>query len=154
MMTLTIKADPLESPAIAALLQTHLDYAASFTPAESGHALDLEALKQPGISFWSAWLEGELAGCIALKEIDPAHGEIKSMHVLTRFRGQGIGKALVEHLMETARRRGYQRLSLETGANEGFAASRALYESCGFAPCPPFGEYLSDAFSYCMTRTL
>lgn len=153
-MTYSIQIDDLSGPDIARLLQAHLDFAAAHTPAGSGHALDLEALKRPDMTFWSARDGTAVLGCIALKELDATHGEIKSMHTASRCRGRGVAKALLSHLVEEARRRGYSRLSLETGQSEGFRPSRALYESFGFARCAPFGDYVSDSFSYCMRKEL
>ena len=106
------------------------------------------------LSYFIARIGGEAAGCAAFKEIAPGHGELKTLHVAPAHRGRGIGLRLIIKLEEAARQRGLIRLSLETGRSEGFAASRRLYQRCGFASCPPFGVYADDPFSYCMTKSL
>ncbi|MGJ3260896.1 MAG: GNAT family N-acetyltransferase [Rhodospirillales bacterium] len=149
-----IRIDDLRGPEIARLLETHLDHMRAISPPESVHALDLDKLRQPDITFWTVWRGGELVGCGALRELDPKHGEIKSMHTLSAARGLGIGRRMVEHILMTARERGYTCLSLETGATEDFVAARTLYASFGFVPCPPFGDYFEDPFSAHMTLEL
>lgn len=146
-------ADPGD-PALHALLRAHLEHAAAHTPAGSGHALDVAGLRHPDLTLWAARDGETIVGCVALRQLEPGHGEIKSMHTAAAMRGRGIARALVTELIGEARRRGYTRLSLETGRSEGFAASRALYAAFGFEPCPPFGDYVGDDFSYCMTRGL
>ena len=154
-MGFLIREDDLRGPEIAELLQAHLDFAAAHSPRESIHALDLERLRAPGIIFWSVWLDGELAGCGALRELSPEHGEIKSMHTAARHRGKGVGARIVAHILEEARARGYRRVSLETGTAEAFAPARALYSRFGFTVCPAFGSYRSDdPHSLCMTLAL
>ena len=153
-MDLEIRKDDLQGPEIAALLQRHLDHAAKHSPRESIHALDLDRLRAPGITFWSAWADGALLGCAALRELAADHGEIKSMHTAAEHRGKGVAARLVAHLLDEARARGYRRVSLETGTMEGFAAARALYARFGFCPCPPFGDYRVDPNSVCMTLEL
>jgi putative acetyltransferase len=153
-MDIRIRPDSLEGPEIAALLQRHLDHAAAHSPRESIHALDLERLRSPGITFWSAWAGDALLGCAALRELAPDHGEIKSMHTAAEHRGKGVAAALVAHLLDAGRARGYRRVSLETGTMDGFAAARALYARFGFRPCPPFGDYREDPNSVCMTLDL
>jgi putative acetyltransferase len=153
-MDVRIVPDDLRGPAIAALLERHLEHAARHSPRESIHALDLDALRAPGITFWSAWSGEELLGCAALRELAADHGEIKSMHTAAAHRGKGVGARLVAHLLAEARARGYRRVSLETGTMEGFAAARALYGRFGFRPCPPFGDYRVDPNSVCMTLEL
>lgn len=149
-----IRVDDLKGPEIAELLETHLAHMRAISPPESIHALDLDKLRQPDITFWTVWQGGELVGCGALRELEPGHGEIKSMHTRTAARGLGIGRRMVEHIFRVARERGYSRLSLETGATEDFIAARSLYASFGFAPCPPFAEYFEDPFSAHMTLEL
>ena len=100
------------------------------------------------------WKKGVLVGCVALKALSSTHGEIKSMHIASSARGVGIGGKLVEHTLSTARGRGYNRISLETGSTEPFAPARRLYERHGFRQCPPFADYIEDGFSMCMTREL
>jgi putative acetyltransferase len=144
--------DDLQGPEIRALLQEHLDSMKLYSPPESIHALDLEALRQPEITFWTVWENGELLGCGALKELDPQHGEIKSMRTSAHHRRRGVATALLAHILEEARRRGYQRLSLETGTHEAFAPARSLYAAFGFTPCEPFNGYHLDPYSVFMTR--
>lgn len=153
-MPLEIRIGDLEAPEVQALLRDHLDAVREHTPMESGHALDTDGLRAHGITFWCAWKGGALVGCGALKQIDPTHGEIKSMRTAEAHLRQGVASALVEYILLEARRRGYERVSLETGSNEAFAPARALYARHGFEPCAPFAEYASDPFSYCMTLRL
>lgn len=153
-MDLEIRPDPLLDPRVAALLQAHLDDMHRWSPPESVHALDLVRLRAPDITFWSAWRDGALLGCAALKELDAGHGEVKSMRTAPPFRGQGVASALLRRLMDEAGRRGYRRLSLETGTQPQFAPARALYRNYGFAPCGPFGSYGADPCSTFMTRLL
>jgi putative acetyltransferase len=153
-MRIAIREDDLRGEAIAGLLQSHLDFAAEHSPPESVHALNLAALRQPDITFWCAWDGDKLLGCVALKQLDPAHGEIKSMHTAPSARGRGVARKLLAHLMTAARKRGYRRLSLETGSMEAFAAARALYQSFGFGTSAPFGDYVLDPYSEFMTIAL
>jgi putative acetyltransferase len=153
-MTVTIRKDDLSGPEIEALLRAHLDHAARHSPPESIHALDLDRLRAPEITFWSAWSEGALLGCGALKELTPDHGEIKSMHTAEAHRGKGVAARLLAHILDEARARSYRRISLETGSMEGFAAARALYARFGFTICPPFAQYREDPYSVCMTLEL
>lgn len=153
-MNLQIVEDDLSGEAIAALLRLHLEEMHRWSPACSVHAMPIERLRAADVTFWSAWDGDVLAGCGALKEIDAGHGEIKSMRASPEYRGKGVGKAILLHLMDEARRRGYARLSLETGRPEEFLPARSLYDAHGFAECPPFGDYVSDDFSICMTRLL
>jgi putative acetyltransferase len=139
-----IRIDDLEGPEIRALLEEHLRHMHSLSPPESVHALDLGALKQPEVTFWTVWSApegGELMGCGALKQIGPTHGEVKSMRTPAAWRGRGVARAMLAHLIEHARARGLERLSLETGSEPGFAPARALYEAFGFTYCPAFEGY-------------
>ncbi len=149
-----IREDDLSGPEIVALLDAHLDLMRSNSPPESVHALDLDGLRAPGVTFWTVWDGETLLGGGALKELDPTHGEIKSMHTAAAARGKGVARRLLAHIVETGCRRGYRRLSLETGATEDFAAARGLYAGFGFTPCGPFGDYLPDPFSAFMTLEL
>lgn len=149
-----IRLDDLRGPEIAALLNIHLDFARAVSPPGSVHALDLEALRAPLISFWTAWDGDWLLGCGALKELDSTHGEIKSMHTARAARGRGVAAAILERIITEAQTRGYQRLSLETGVTEDFAPARTLYHRFGFNTCAPFADYFADPFSVCMTRAL
>lgn len=153
-MTIDIREDDLRGPEIAALLTAHLDTMAEHSPPESRHALNLDGLRAPDVTFWCVWDGPDLLGCGALKELDPAHGEIKSMHTASAQRGRGIGARMVEHIIAEARRRGYRRLSLETGSMAAFAPARNLYARYGFELCPPFGSYRLDPHSVFMTLAL
>ena len=148
------RRDDLSGEAIRALLRQHLDSAAQHSPPESVHALDIDGLRQPGVTFWTAWSEGELLGCCALKEIDAAHGEVKSMRTVDAHQGRGVGAQLLQHLLAEARTRGYRRLSLETGSADAFAPARRLYERHGFEYCEPFGDYQPDSWSRFMSLRL
>jgi putative acetyltransferase len=139
---------------VRALLDRHLVFANAHSPPEDVHALDLNGLLSPAVTFFSARGDGELLGVGALKELDQTHGEVKSMHTASEARGQGVGRALVEHLISLGRQRGYRRLSLETGSMEAFAPARALYLSAGFTPCGPFAAYCLSPNSTFMTLAL
>lgn len=153
-MPLTIRRDDLGGAAIRALLEEHLRHMRSVSPPESVHALDLAGLQRPEITLWAAWDGATLAGCGALKALDATHGEIKSMRAARAYRGRGVGKALLSHIITEARRRGYLRLSLESGTEESFAPAHKLYASHGFVACAPFAGYREDPNSIFMTRTL
>jgi putative acetyltransferase len=159
-----IHRDDLSDPRIAAFLEEHLADMRRVSPPESVHALDLDQLRQANILFFSAWDDvnaspgATLLGTGAIKLLDAAHGEIKSMRTHAARRGQGLAGQLLQHLMDQARARGLQRLSLETGsthcAQNFFGPARRLYERHGFAPCPPFPPYVDDPYSSFYTRTL
>ena len=149
-----IENDDLTRPAIHALLHEHLRNMHALSPPESVHALALEELRRPGITFWSAWDGDTLLGCGALKELDATHGEIKSMRTPAALRRRGAGRAILEHIIAVARARGYRRLSLETGSLAAFAPAQRLYASYGFVSCGPFGDYVEDGHSVFMTLHL
>jgi putative acetyltransferase len=149
-----IQIDDPARPDVFALLDEHLRNMHELSPPESVHALDVSRLKGPDITFWSVRQDGTLLGCGALKELEPGHGEIKSMRTPADRRRQGAGRAVLNHIMAEARRRGYRRLSLETGTAESFAAAHRLYESVGFVRCGPFGDYRLDPYSVFMTLEL
>jgi putative acetyltransferase len=153
-MALVIAVDDPRAPDVRALLTAHLAFARSLSPPEHVHALEVEGLLEPAVTFFSARGDGRLMGVGALKHLDDGHGELKSMHVAEGARGQGVGRALVAHLVSEARRRGYGRVSIETGTMDGFAPARALYVGAGFVSCEPFGAYTVDAYSVCMTLPL
>ena len=150
-MTIHIEIDDLSRPAIHALLEEHLRSMHSLGPPESVPALDLDQLRRPEITFWSAWEGGELLGCAALKALDSGHGEVKSMRTPETRRRTGAGRALLMHVIAVARERGYARLSLETGSVAAFEPAHRLYESAGFVRCGPFGDYMADPHSVFMT---
>jgi putative acetyltransferase len=136
------------------LLERHLAFAHEHTPIADVHALGIDGLLDPAISFFSFRRGGEVLGTGALKQLDTAHAEIKSMHTAAEVRGQGIGAAMLAHLLETARQRGVQRVSLETGSMAAFASARALYARAGFVECGPFGDYVPSPNSAFMTLAL
>jgi len=149
-----IEIDDLSRPAIHELLNEHLRSMYELSPPESVHALDLDKLRQPDITFWCAWDGAILLGCGALKELDRRHGEVKSMRTPAALRRQGAGRAILAHIIEVARSRAYERLSLETGSMEAFRPAQQLYESFGFTYCEPFGDYKPDPNSAFMTLRL
>lgn len=149
-----IRVDDLTGPEIHALLQEHLDSMKLYSPPESIHALDLDALRQPAITFWTVWEGDDLLGCGALKALDDQHGEIKSMRTANQHRRKGVARAVLAHMIDEARRRGYRRLSLETGSHPAFEPARRLYASFGFAYCEPFADYRLDPYSVFMTMVL
>jgi putative acetyltransferase len=151
---LEIRAGGLEHPAVIALLREHLQSMHLHSPPESIHALDLDALRTPQISFWSAWQGEELLGCGAIKQLDRTHGEIKSMRTSSRHLRKGVASLLMRHLLDQARRRAYRRLSLETGSMAAFASARSLYAGFGFEACGPFADYVDDPNSVFMTLRL
>lgn len=149
-----IKVDDLQHPAVHALLNEHLQNMHELSPPESVHALNLEKLRVPEITFWTVWENDLLLGCGALKELDQKHGEIKSMRTPLTHRRKGAGRAILSHIIEVAKARSYDRISLETGSAEAFDPARKLYESSGFTYCGPFGEYIEDPNSIFMTLRL
>ena len=149
-----IRVDDLRGSEVAELLREHLESMHRFSPPESVHALDLEALRRPDITFWTAWRDGDLAGCAALRELEAGHGEIKSMRTARAHLRSGVASALLRHVLTEARRRAYRQVSLETGSGEAFLPARELYRSFGFVPCAPFGDYVDDAFSVFLTLRL
>ena len=151
---MNIKIDDLQGPEIHELLREHLQSMAPHSPPESRHALDIEGLRKPEITFWTVWENNELLGCGALKELDPQHAEIKSMRTASPHLRKGVARNLLGHIIEEARRRGYSRLSLETGSMEAFEPARKLYASLGFTYCEPFADYIEDPYSVFMTREL
>ena len=149
-----IKIDDLSGPEIRELLQEHLASMRLHSPPESVHALPIEGLRKPEITFWTVWGNGELLGCGALKELDAQHGEIKSMRTASRHLKKGVARTLLRHIIGEAARRGYRRLSLETGSMEAFEPARQLYARSGFTFCGPFADYVEDPNSVCMTKEL
>ena len=149
-----IRVDDLRGPEIAALLEEHIREMRATSPPKSKHALDLAGLRAPEITFWTIWEEGMLAGCGALKELDAEHGEIKSMRTASGFRRRGVAALLLHHILGEARRRGYGRISLETGSMPPFAPARLLYRRFGFEVCGPFAGHKLDPNSGFMTKKL
>lgn len=155
MKDLKIKIDDLSGPEIRELLAEHLRSLTEVTPVKSSrHALNLEELRKPGITFWSVWDGRTVVGCGALKDLGDGHGEIKSMRTAAAHLRKGIASMVLQHLISEAKRRGYRRLSLETGARHYFKPAHALYRKFGFVECQPFGSYVLDANSLFMTKEL
>ncbi|KAA8884662.1 GNAT family N-acetyltransferase [Nocardia colli] len=151
---LRIVVDDLSGPEIAVLLTEHVAELARHSPADSMHALDLDALRRPEITFWSGWDGDTLAGCAALKRLDNEHAEIKSMRTAATHKRRGVASILLRHLLTEAKARGYRRMSLETGTPEFFIPAQKLYAAHGFEFCEPFGDYAPDPYSHFMTRPL
>lgn len=154
MPSLSFRVDDLSGEAVRALVARHLRGMHEHSPPESVHALDLSALQVPEVTFWSVWSGDALAGMGALKQLDAARGEIKSMRVADEFLGQGVGRAILDHLVADARARGLTSLWLETGSSPAFTPALSLYERAGFVRCGPFDGYVEDPFSIFMTRSL
>lgn len=149
-----IRVDDLSGPQIVSLLDEHLRCMALASPPESRHALNLDGLRQPGITFWTIWNGSELAGCGALKELNAMHGEIKSMRTAYAFQRKGVASQMLRHIIDEAKRRGYRRLSLETGSMSYFDPARRFYAKFGFQSCGPFASYTEDPNSVFLTKTL
>ena len=150
-----IRDGGLDLPAVQAMLAAHLQKLRANSPAGSVHALDLTGLRGPGIDFWTAWQGDTLMGCGALKTLDPAQGEIKSMRTAPEHLRSGVGAAIVGHIIGVARGRDMKRLSLETGTGPAFDAAHSLYRRFGFTDCAAFGDYpANDPFSRFMSRVL
>ena len=149
-----VESGGLERDDVHALLAEHLADMFATSPAESVHALDLGALRHEAISFFTVREDGRLLGCGALKDLGDGHGEIKSMRTTAVARCRGVATTMLQHLMETARTRGFERLSLETGSEPYFAAARRLYVRHGFAECEPFADYVPDPNSVFLTRVV
>jgi putative acetyltransferase len=151
---LEFRVDDLEGEAIRDLIARHLRGMHEHSPPGSVHAFELSGLRDPALTFWSAWTGDTLAGMGALKQLDAARGEIKSMRVADALLGTGVGRAILDHIVAEARRRGLTSLWLETGSGPAFAPALGLYERAGFVRCGPFEGYAEDPFSVFMTRSL
>ena len=149
-----IKVDDLTGPEVAELLREHLQTMALHSPPESIHALDLEGLRKPEITFWSVWEGAELIGCGALKELDAQHAELKSMRTASLHLRKGVATRLLQYILDEAKRRCYRRISLETGSAAAFEPARKLYANFGFTYCAPFADYVEDPYSVFMTKGL
>ena len=146
--------DDLQGKAVAKLLDEHLEWSAMLSPPESTHALNLQDLRGDTVTVWTAWEDQELLGCGALQILASDHAEVKSMRTAREHRGKGVASALLVHIIDVARQRGYRRLSLETGSAAEFAAAHALYQKHGFSFCEPFADYKLDPYSCFMTRAV
>lgn len=149
-----IKIDDLKGKAVARLLQEHHQDMLNHSPPESVHALDIEKLRSPDIIFWTGWIDGELAGCAALKQLNTEHSEIKSMRTSTTHLRQGVANKLLQHLITEAKNKGYKKISLETGSMVAFSPAKELYKKFGFRECEPFADYQEDPYSVFMTMVL
>jgi putative acetyltransferase len=149
-----IEIDDLKRPQVLALLEEHLRNMYELSPPEHVFAFDANKLKAPGVSFWTAWEDGQLLGCAALKELSSTEGEIKSMRTPSAWRRRGAGRALLNHIIEVARSRAYRVLYLETGIHAAFSPAQTLYRSAGFALCGPFGSYRENGNSVFMSLSL
>jgi putative acetyltransferase len=149
-----ISTDDPRAPDVRALLGRHLTFARQHTPPEDVHALEVDALVDPAVTFYSFRRNGELLAVGALKRLDAHHAELKSMHTAEAARRQGVGAAMLDHLVAVARARGFHRLSLETGTMDAFAAARSLYANRGFRRCDPYGDYVASPNSICMSMML
>jgi putative acetyltransferase len=136
------------------LVARHLRFTAAASPPEFAFALDHGGLREPDVTLFGLWLGEELVAVGGLKHLDDAHVELKSMHTAEEARGRGLGRRMLDHLLATARARGYERVSLETGSTDEFAAARALYASAGFAPCAPFAGYRASDWNTFMSLDL
>jgi putative acetyltransferase len=153
-LSIAFRVDDLSGVATQALVARHLRGMHENSPPESVHALDLSKLKQPGVIFWSAWVGDEIVGMGALKQLDARRGEIKSMRVSDAWLGKGVGRAMLDHIVEQARAMGLASLWLETGSGDAFAPALRLYETAGFIRCGPLDGYVEDPFSVFMTRRI
>ena len=153
-MTVSIFPADLDDPRVATLLAEHLAEMEPTAPPESRHALTIEQFRMPGVRLWVAEASSVLVGSVALKELEPGHLELKTMRVSPSVRGQGVGRLLLDHALDAARRSGATRVSLETGVDRAFDAARVLYTRAGFTPCPPFGAYSPDRHSMFLTLAL
>lgn len=149
-----IRIDDLASTAVHALLNEHLHNMHELSPPGSVHALDLDKLRNPKITFWTAWDGCTLMGCGALRELDSTHGKIKSMRTPTALRRRGAGRLILSHIIAVAKSCSYERLSLETGSMNAFKPAQQLYEKFGFSRCGPFGDYVEDPYSVFMVLRL
>jgi putative acetyltransferase len=152
--SIEVKIDDLSSPQVQHLIAQHLAGMHSNSPAEHVHALALEGLKAPGMTFWSAWLNGELCGCGALKSLGDGAGEVKSMRTHHSFLRRGVAQAVLDEILSVACERGYSHLYLETGTGDAFDAAHALYLRSGFVWCGPFANYTANDFSVFMVKAL
>ena len=153
-MDLQIIEDDLSGEAIRALVALHLSGMHAHSPACKIHALPVEKLRQPGVTFYSAWVADDLAGMGAIRELDAGHGELKSMRVAPKWLGKGVGEAVLVHLLDESQKRGYSRVSLETGQGPAFEPALGLYRKYGFINCEAFADYVLDDFSQCMTLAI
>jgi putative acetyltransferase len=149
-----IKVDDLSGPEVKKILTEHLEDMFAASPPECVFALDLDGLKKPNITFWTVWEDKQLLGCGALKTLDETHAEIKSMRTTSAARNKGVASTLLRHILEAAKKKGLNKISLETGSQDFFAPARKLYAKHDFIECGPFADYKLDPYSVFMTRSL
>jgi len=149
-----IRIDDLKGKEVALLLQEHHEDMLDHTPAESVHSLDISGLQAPDVTFWSAWIEGELAGCGAIKVIAAGHAELKSMRTSSSHLRQGVAQQLLTHILTAAKDQGITKVSLETGTPDSFIPAQKLYRDFGFSECAPFADYREDPYSLYMTKQI
>jgi putative acetyltransferase len=149
-----IEIDDVTRPQVLALLEEHLRNMYELSPPDAVFAFDAGKLRAPGVVFWTAWEDQDLLGCAALKELSPTQGEVKSMRTPAVLRRRGVGRALLDHILDVSRQRGYRQLFLETGNHPAFTPAHMLYRSAGFRECGPFGTYRDNGFSVFMTLPL
>lgn len=149
-----VRQDDLASPEVQALIDEHLSGMQRHSPPGHVHALTIQHLRAPGVTFWTAWADGMLCGCGALKELDRLTGEVKSMRTRPGFLRRGVGQAILDEIVRTGRQRGYSRLVLETGTGQAFAPAHALYLRNGFEWSGPFGDYTATDFNVFMAKVL
>jgi len=148
------RVDDLSGAASQALVRRHLAGMHENSPKDSVHALDIDKLRQAGVTFWTGWVSGEIAVMGALKRLDADNGEIKSMRVADAYLGRGAGRAMLEHILAEARAAGVKHLWLETGSTPAFDPALRLYAKAGFRFCGPVAGYTDDPFSRFMTLAL
>lgn len=151
---IVIRQDDPTSPALGELLALHVAFGRAHTPRENAHVLEPAALAAEAVTFWTAWDDDALAGMAALRELATDQGELKSMRTAPGHARKGVGRALLAHVVATARTRGYTRISLETGTAPPFAPANALYERAGFVDCEAFGGYPASPHNRFMTLAL
>ena len=153
-MIIEVRQDNLASAEVQSLIAEHLSGMHSNSPPGQVHALAIESLRTPSITFWTAWMEGSLCGCGALKELDLLTGEVKSMRTRATFLRRGVGQAILDEIVRSSRQRGYSRLLLETGTGPAFEPAHALYRRNGFEWSGSFGEYIATDFNVFMAKVL
>jgi putative acetyltransferase len=149
-----IEIDDVSRPEVLALLAEHLQNMYALSPPEEVFAFDASKLQAPGIVFWTAWKDETLLGCAALKQLSPTQGEVKSMRTPAALRRHGAGRALLDHILDVSRERGYVELFLETGRHPAFVPAQTLYRSVGFRECGPFAAYAENGNSVFMSLYL
>ncbi|NQY88755.1 MAG: GNAT family N-acetyltransferase [Colwellia sp.] len=149
-----IQLDNLASIEVNQLLQAHHNDMLKHSPPESVHALDLTSLKAADITFWTVWIDDELAGCGALKKLNEKHAEVKSMRTAGKFLRKGVAAKLLTHILATAKNQRFERVSLETGTMNAFSPAQKLYKNFGFQECQPFSNYQNDPYSMFLTKTI